>query len=337
MVNRPHRRPARTADRPPLPNPIVTVGCADAAGWTEGARRHAVRVGDLDRIQRGVLRLVAPADGSLTDRQACEAQNLRVARAAALTCPRGAVSHVSAAVSYSMPTLGDVSRACLTVPAGTALRSLARVHLHRATLPDQDLLLIDGYRTLSPARTVMDLARERGVDAGVVAADYALHTGMIDEGALAMAYEVCSRWPGRKAARIALLSADGAAESPLESLSRLRIAACGLPKPGLQPEICDQFGRFLGRCDFYWDDFGVVGEADGDLKYEGGRPAVVAERERQKLLERAGLIVVRWGWSDLYAFDDAAWRIRAAFRRGARPGSPDRRWGILRPACGLHP
>jgi hypothetical protein len=337
MVNRPHRRPSRTADRPPLPDQIVTVSTAAAAGWTEGARRHAVRVGDFEPIQRGVLGLVMLTDTSLIDRQVREAENLRTARAAALMCPRAAISHVSAAISHSMPTLGDVSRACLTVPAGTALRSLARVHLHRAAWPDQDVVSVDGYRTLSPARTVMDLARERGVGAGVIAADYALHCGLVDAAALAAAYEVCARWPGRKAARIALLSADGDSESPLESLSRLRIAGHGIPKPGLQPEICDQNGRFLGRCDFYWDEFGVVGEADGDVKYESGQPAVVAERERQKLLEQAGLIVVRWSWSDLYAFGDVAWRLRAAFRRGARHGSPDRRWGILRRAHRLHP
>ncbi len=182
----------------------------------------------------------------------------------------------------------------------------------------------------------MDIAREHGVAAGVVAADYVLHEGLASGSELAGAFEVCSSWPGRKAARIVLAFADGATESPLESLSRLRIAAFGLPAPRPQVVLCDEFGRFIGRGDFYWDEFGVVGESDGDLKYEDGAEAIVDERRREKEFGETGLITVRWGWSDLYAFDKVADRLRAAYARGFRPGSPDRRWTVRR-TPGLHP
>jgi hypothetical protein len=277
---------------------------------------------------------VAAPDPDLPQRLILAAANLRSARAAALVCPRAAISHSSASIAYSMPAIGNLERPCLTVAAGTALRELAHAHLHRATLRDIDVSVVDGYRVTSPARTVMDVAREHGVAAGVVAADYALRTGLADASSLGGAFELCARWPGRRAARITLMSADGAAESPLESLSRLRIAAARLPKPRLQPEICDGYGRFLGRPDFYWDEFGVVGEADGDLKYNRGRPAIVEERERQKRFEETGLIVVRWGWSDVSP--SRRWRSASWPPSAAAPG-PDHRSAAgassARPVC----
>jgi hypothetical protein len=150
---------------------------------------------------------------------------------------------------------------------------------------------------------------------------------------LAAAFEMCRGWPGRKAARITLLSANRDAESPLESLSRLRIAAHRLPAPTPQQEICDLDGRFQGRCDFYWDEFGVFGEVDGAMKYRVDPEAVVgAERSRHGLLEGTGLIGVRWGWPDLFTFDRVVRRLEIAFARGPRPGSPQRRWGLLLPS-----
>jgi hypothetical protein len=233
-----------------------------------------------------------------------------------------------------MPTYGSLDRSCLTVPAGTALRRLARVHLHRATLTEADIQLLGGDRVTGPARTVFDIAREFGVESAVVAGDFALHAGLVTEAALGEAFELCRSWPGRKAARIALLSMDAAAESPLESLSRLRLASAGLPAPTLQQEICDLDGRFLGRPDFYWDEYGVFGEVDGAMKYATDPIGVrAAERARHGGLEETGLVGVRWGWPDLYHFDRVIARLEIAFKRGARPGAPERRWGLLAPVC----
>ena len=172
----------------------------------------------------------------------------------------------------------------------------------------------------------MDLARERGVPAGVVAADHALRHGIVSRDELGAEFERCARWPGRRAARVTLLMADPRAESPLESLSRVRIAAAGLPPPLPQAWIYDDCGRFVGRADFYWDEFGVVGESDGDMKLTLGAPAVLSGRSRHVDLGDTGLVVVRWGWSDALHFDATARRLEREFRRGARPGSPDRRW-----------
>lgn len=336
MPRTPHRRPGRSASRSEPPLGPFRARDAIATDWTAGAQRHAVRVGDLERVSRGVLAQPALIDPGAPWHQRAEAVNLRRAQASALRCPRAAISHASAAIAGGIPTLGDIARPCLTVQSGTALRNLAGVHLHRATLPEEHVVTIDGYSVTSPARTVLDIAREYGADAGVVAADYVLHQGLADHETLMAAFEVCARWPGRKAARITVAFADENAESPLESLSRLRIAANGLPMPRPQAELCDQYGRFIGRSDFYWDEFGVVGESDGDLKYDGP-DSIINERGRHKAFEELGLIVVRWGWSDVFAFDKVARRLRTAYGHRLRRGSPQRRWGVLRPSRRLHP
>ncbi|WP_375493951.1 hypothetical protein [uncultured Jatrophihabitans sp.] len=210
------------------------------------------------------------------------------------------------------------------------------MHLHRATLIDVDVVDDGGFRYTTAARTVMDIAREHGVSAGVVAADCALRRGLVDEDALAAEYERCATWPGRKAARLTLLGADRLAESPLESLSRLCMAAHGLPKPSLQTVIRDEHGQFVGRVDFYWDEFGVVGECDGELKYSDAA-TVTAEKRRQIAVTDTGLIVVRWDWAAVFAFGPVARRLDTAFARGAHHGSPQRRWRVAPHDTRLHP
>ena len=106
----------------------------------------------------------------------------------------------------------------------------------------------------------------------------------------------------------------------------------GLREPDLQPTIRSQRGEILGRVDFYWDHAGVVGEADGRVKYDD-RDVLMAEKARQEQLEDAGLIVVRWTWADVRERPAALkLRIEQAFRRGrAREASgQSRNWLVER-------
>src|SRR5919197_3337604 len=158
MGNRPDRRPSRTSHRPQLRAGAMTVHDAAAAGWTPAAQRHAVMAGELERLQRGVIARVETFLPDTPARRVLEARNLRVAQAAALECPRAAISHQSGAIAHGVPTFGPLERSCLTVPSGTALRRLASVHLHRATMSEADVVMLGGFRALPVARTVMDVA-----------------------------------------------------------------------------------------------------------------------------------------------------------------------------------
>jgi hypothetical protein len=48
----------------------------------------------------------------------------------------------------------------------------------------------------------------------------------------------------------------------------------------------------MGRCDVYWDDLGVVGEADGRDKYTPDEH--YQEKVRQEQMKAVGLLFTRW-------------------------------------------
>lgn len=232
--------------------------------------------------------------------------------AAAMAVAGSTLSHLSAARWRGMPTLRP-SSPCITLSSATG-RAHPGIHVHRAGLAaaghvdDFDIVAVT-----SPARTIVDLGREHGIDAAVVAGDFALRAGLTTTAALQAITHDCSNWPGVVAARNALALLDCRSESPLESLSRIRLATHGLAEPELQAEIRDEYGSFVARVDFLFDGR-VIGEADGMSKYLS--PDVLqAEKMRQERLERLGYIVVRWMWRDLPRMDAVAARIQQALVR----------------------
>ncbi|GAC1496360.1 MAG: hypothetical protein NVS2B15_18800 [Pseudarthrobacter sp.] len=100
-----------------------------------------------------------------------------------------------------------------------------------------------------------------------------------------------------------LAFANEAAESAGESRSRALIHVLGFPPPVLQRSFHDTEG-FIGRTDFFWPEFGVIGEFDGDAKYldddllgdHTARETVLAEKKREDRLRALGYAVVRWDW-----------------------------------------
>ena len=244
------------------------------------------------------------------------------AAAVSLAHHRVTVSHSGAAALLGLWLITTPELVCATYPRGRR-GPMPGVHRHRARLFPGHVVRDGRILLSSAARTVVDLGRESGADAAIVAADSALRDGLTTRSELAATLATCAGWPGVRAAARAIELADPRSESPLESLSRLRMSAAGLPAPETQVCILNRSGHFLGRVDFYWDEFGVVGEADGLGKYDGELLSPREEKVRQGRLEDCGLIFVRWGWADLWPFDPTAARLRAAFARGLRadPGA----------------
>jgi hypothetical protein len=290
----------------PLPEPaIFTREQARLAGWSDAALTRAVRSGRLLRLRRGLFTTHQPSDPLLA------------ARAAALACRGSVVSHRSATALRGVPLLHRLpDRPDLTVPpdhTGDVRGAL----LHRATLLDEEVTHLDGTPVTAMPRTLIDLARTVTLAAGVVSVDAALHQKLVTKDELRAVIERCQFWPNvRRAARTVAL-ADGRAESPLESVSRLVLdLRLHLPRPQPQGVIRDKDGLIVGRCDFYWDEFGVFGEADGRSKYTE-RDVLTDEKGRQEDLENLGLIAVRWGWRDVrYDQQRLRRRIFNAFERG---------------------
>ncbi len=203
-------------------------------------------------------------------------------------------------------------------------------HLCRATLRPEDVVIIDDIEVTSVARTIIDVGRHRPVATTVAAADFALHEGLTTLEQLREVLAFCANWPRASRAARALGQVDGRAESPLESISRLAFSWLRLPAPEPQQRIRNERGIVIARTDFYWDEFGVVGEADGRSKLQAWDDLVTA-KDREEDLEDLGLAVIRWGWADVVRRPRLLEaRIQRAFARGQRRdalGFP-RRWSL---------
>lgn len=312
--------PITTADRLGL----FTYAEAISGGWTTKALRCAVERGSVVRHRPGVFGSspIRPANKYLAARQDMAVAAL----AAVLANPAAAASHTSAAVLHGLAVWYLPELPCITVPPGF-VGDVEGAHLHRAQMPIGHLCA-GGVGTTDIARTVIDIGREHGVVSAVVAAEAALHAGRVSPDTLRTRLRDCRGWPGVRAARQAIEFTDERSESPLESASRIKLDGL-VPAPDLQARIVDEHGRFLGRTDFLWEELGVAGEADGMEKYDDVEQSSLREEKlRQERLERAGLLVVRWGRSDLETVERLAGRIRAAFARASRSNEP-RRWRVV--------
>ena len=302
------------------PDGLFDRATAITLGWTDGALCRAVRSGRLIRPRHGLYCRPEHADSPALG-----------AVAAARACRGSVVSHRSAALLHGVPLLGTAGdrRPGLTLPP----RSTGDVKgalLHRAQLWPEDIVDVDGTPVTSVARTVADLARSSPIATSVVAADAALHRGLVTRAEIDDVLRRCWIWPGIRRAWRAVPVIDAPSESPLESVSRLVIEWLGLPAPDLQAVVLARGVSFLARVDFYWPEFGVVGEADGAVKY-ADRSVLFAEKLRQEALEQLGLVVVRWGWQEVSRRPhQLRARLESAFERGRhrdRSGFP-RNWSV---------
>ena len=219
------------------------------------------------------------------------------ARAARLQAA-GVVSHRSAAALWGLPEHGRTDwRLHVIDPRATTTHGGRGVVRHVGSVDADDVVLLDGLRTTSLLRTVVDVARTSTFEHAVVVLDHVLHVGGLGRDDLTSAIDGCSGRRGVRQAGAALAFADAAAESPGESISRLTVRRLGAPAPVLQERFDTDRGRF--RVDFWWPDAGVIGEFDGRVKYDG-RDALWDEKLREDALRRSSRVhgFARWGMAE---------------------------------------
>jgi very-short-patch-repair endonuclease len=295
---------------------VFTAPQALARGWTISRLRTAVHNGRLSKLRSGVYavpaievrRRVDPAN----EPHPAELRRIVGAQAsiAASLGVKGVVaSHQAAATIHGLPTIGP-SLGCIT--AARSIGQLDSVHRHWGELGPSDTVEAGLAAVTSLARTVCDVAREQGERAGLMAADAALPRGLSVED-LEQQLVAQRGWPGSRAARRVVALADGRAESPLESLSRLALIEHGFTDFDLQQDLYDDDGVWIARVDFYWEKFRLAGEADGRNKYRSQQD-LQKEQLREERLERASYRWVRWNSRDVWDFGETAARLRQAMR-----------------------
>lgn len=286
---------------------VITRRQARLCGMVDAEVRRAVRRGAWSVPRRGVLSPVprGTADTALA------------ATATALVHPASVVSHRSAAVLLGLPLLSTPVRPAVTVTDVGRACGRPDVRVHVATLGPSDVGSWFGAPVTSTARTVVDIARNDGLAAGLVGADGALRARLLTRDAMAAAVRRAYGWPGVTVARELVGLANALSESPLESLVRLCLVMRGIPAPELQVEIHAE--DRLHRADMLWRERRVIVEADGRVKYSDD--ALWREKLRQERLERAGFRVVRVTWAEVTRRpDEVAWRVRRALQLGGSYG-----------------
>lgn len=223
--------------------------------------------------------------------------------------------------------------------------------------------VLAGMRITTPGRTALDLAVEADLPSALMATDHVARNALIgfrgqrvpiaDLGVdlTRAAQPTPGKTPGwtddslsavaRHAALLPLRNAVVAAvhrrshvqlvldltdplrESPAESYSFGWFVLAGLPLPRCQVQI-DLDGS-VARVDFYWDEYRLVGECDGAVKYRGpdSDHVMVKQNLREQALRDRGFGVVRWTAAEVFSrpasvMDRVAARLAAGGWRGER-------------------
>lgn len=312
---------------PNVDSPIIRRAEALRRGAADHQLQRQCRTRAWRRLRPG--RYAPRAEFDALD--AYERHRLRAAETLQAASTDAVLSHQSAAVLHGLDLWNtQLAVAHLTRSRPTGGRRTRHRHVHSATLQPDEITEVDGLAVTTVARTVADLARTLPFEQAVVVGDHALHATGLASDDVAAAADTIAPHAGRRRVHRVLDHLDGRSESVGESRSRVLMIREQLPTPDCQPNLYAPDGEHLGRVDFLFEEFGVVGEFDGRGKYgrlvpDGQVPAdiVWSEKKREDAIRATGRQVVRWSWDELETPHVIVQRIRDAFER-ARLSAPPR-------------
>ncbi len=245
-------------------------------GWNWRDIERALASGEVRRLQRNryvkesLWRELWPESRHLLEVAAAEAE-MRDGSAVA--------AYESAGVVHGLPLYRHIPTAVhLTLPDDARASSRAGLMRHRDALPDVDVEERDGILCTTLERTTFDVVRVLSREASVAFADAALRrVAMTDddydfvaaEEWRALMLERIARASGvrgvRQAAEV-IRFADGRAELPGESVTRLQLARLGFVRLELQVPVPSPAGRDY-HLDLDLEEVETFVEFDGQGKY----------------------------------------------------------------------
>lgn len=295
---------------------LITTERLREAGISSRALERLVGTRVLTRVRHGAFVMTTVWQALWPD----ERYRLFV-RATVLASPRDLVaSHLSAAVMHRLPLVGAWPQTVHVLDPGAGGGASARLITSHRSVPESDTVLIDGVWVTALARTLTDVAITETLERSVPALDAGLHAVRGREETAAVGRGVRRRGEymsallkfaegqfleqvlieldrvapikGRRRAEHAIAFANGLADGPGESLSRVRFLELGFETPELQVRFDGPDGRDA-FVDCYWRGVRKGGEFDGKYKYTRGailKPGqdpgeiVFAEKRREDAL-----------------------------------------------------
>lgn len=224
----------------------------------------ASQLRDTIRVRCACLRLVVPPDAVVCDRHAGWLHGAEMVLAPG--------EHL------------ELAPIRIFLPAGRGRLRNGLADSGERTFRRDDIVEIDGLRVTTPLRTAWDLGRNRWPERSLAALDQMLRLGVFSKAELLAGVERFGgeRWVTRLRAMAPL--ADGRAESPPESVLRLRWIESLSFAPEPQVEVWDG-DEFLARLDIANELLGLGAEYDG-AEWHGSPEQQEHDRERRGACER---------------------------------------------------
>lgn len=259
---------------------VVTTSDLLRAGLSADQVGHLVRLGVLDRVARGVLRIAASRD--TWEQRLCVA--VLVGGAGAV------VSHRAAARLHGIEGFEGAPLE-VTVRRGRRGRARRSIVHQSSDLERRDTTRRAGLPVTNPARTLVDLGQVAEVDTVEVAVDDALRRGLTTLDHIVGVHERVGRRGRAGTASIATLLDErsellGTTDSILETRLLRVLLDAGLPHPVPQFEVVAEGGR-VGRFDFAYPEAMVLIEVDSE-RWHLGRQRFVHDRTRRDRAEAVG-------------------------------------------------
>lgn len=191
--------------------------------------------------------------------------------------------------------------------------------LHNDTLADDDVVMRDGIPVTTPARTAFDLGRRYGRTLAVIRVDALVQATDLKLADVDALLERHRRTRGVVQLREVVDLADGGAESPQETRTRLVLTDAGLRPTHTQIEVFDRYDCQVGRIDMGYPRYKVGVEYDGSQHWTV--PAIRArDIDRQAELEALGWRLIRVSADMLrYRPHTIVDRTRTALREAGAP------------------
>jgi very-short-patch-repair endonuclease len=159
-------------------------------------------------------------------------------------------------------------------------------------IAEDELQLVSGVPTTTPARTAFDIACRNSVGNAVAAVDALARATRFN---VADAQVLANRYKGHRnvrRARRALTLIDAGAESPRETWLRLLLIDAGYPRPQTQIPVYGEYGELVALLDLGWEDVKIALEYEGD-HHRTDRRQFHRDIARYEALPDLGWITVR--------------------------------------------
>jgi very-short-patch-repair endonuclease len=266
---------------------LLTTADLSAAGLTTWQRRQLVSSAALNRVAPRVYAVCG----------APETHRFRLRLGLLSLGERSWVSYEAAAslhgLDRSQPNIVE-----FTVPRSKRGIDLPFVVHTTDMMRPIDFVDVQGFRTTSATRTIIDLAHARAYPVRIEAAiDSAIRFGLSSPEVIAKRLETL-RGSGRWGCRlIDDLVVDSGGHTMLERRFLELVREAGLPRPRTQA-VHRKNGRQIARVDFLFDEANVVIEVSGRLGHSSPTERA-RDAQRRNELQDIGRRVYEYTWEDV--------------------------------------